>query len=271
MPPKTKSGKMSKTTKPKPKPRVYRKKGGNAGPITIPSFEIENLSGFDQLNIQLKPGESVMSQAGAVAYIDGDLKIETQTENLLTSMFAGTTLFKNLVTAPVEGNRSYGITLSPIMPGSIINISITDGQPWILSSGCLLACTANVQVNTDTDFKGLFTNSSIFLVELSVIPGTGDGMVWASSYGGAKHLQVSEGQKLNVDNGMFMACQKNYKNYQIVPFNKGSLWGSAFSGEGLMMEFTGPAYITVQSRNLVDFLNFIKSNVGEKSNWNFST
>jgi uncharacterized protein (TIGR00266 family) len=252
-----------RSTSRKPTSKQSNKRGGDAGPVPIPSFEIENVSGFDQLNLQLNPGESIISQSGAVAYIDGDLEVSTESENFLTSMFSGTSLFKNHITAPLQGSRAFGLTLAPVLPGSIIDLRITEGKPWILSSGCLLACTPNVQISTDTDFKSVFTSSSVFLVELSVNPGTGDGMVWAHSYGGIKHLQVPEGQKLNIDNGMFIACEKNFKNYNVVPFNKGSLWGSAFSGEGLLMEFTGPADVTVQSRNIVDFINFMKSHMSK--------
>jgi uncharacterized protein (AIM24 family) len=75
-------------------------------------------------------------------------------------------------------------------------------------------------------------------------------MLWLRTPGGYEKVVVEEGKTLRLDN-------KSEYRYELVKM--GGIKSALFSGEGIVMQFTGPCEIYVHSRNNEKFVKMITS------------
>lgn len=82
----------------------------------------------------------------------------------------------------------------------------------------------------------------------------GNGKLIVSSYGAIHELNLSSGEKYTVDTGHLVAFTED------VGFNVrrvGGLKSTLFSGEGLVVDLTGPGRVLMQTRSTDAFLSWL--------------
>jgi uncharacterized protein (TIGR00266 family) len=132
------------------------------------------------------------------------------------------------------------VALSPACPGSVVHRPLK-GDKFYLTAGSFLACSPGLGL--ETRFGGLrafFSGEGGFLVEVS-----GHGDLFFSSYGGVVEQDVAG--ELVVDTGHVVAWEPSL-SYTIG--GVGGIKQTLFSGEGLVMRFSGHGRIYLQTRQM---------------------
>jgi uncharacterized protein (TIGR00266 family) len=205
-------------------------------------YDIEGNPDVGDLTVTLDEGESIWAEAGAMSRMTGDMDMTTRLvggffKALIRKLVGGESLFVGEFTAPRSGSF---VSLAPSIPGTVLHRRL-DGDSLYLTAGSFLACTPGLQLKTR--FGGLrafFSGEGAFFVEAT---GTGD--VFFNSYGAVVERTI-DGEFV-VDTGHLVAWEPSL-SYRI-----GTLGGMKllfFSGEGLVMRFSGQGKIYLQTRHL---------------------
>ena len=111
-----------------------------------------------------------------------------------------------------------------------------------LSRGAFLVCESGVEIDTQWGgFKNLSGGEGGFLVHAS-----GEGEVVAACYGALDTITLGTGEKVVVDSGHMVAYDDTV---QMSTRRVAGTVASMKSGEGLVLEFTGPGEVLTQTRN----------------------
>lgn len=202
---------------------------------------------YSLLTVELDPGESIKAETGAmVAQAGVDMKTGMGGGGLfggIRRMIGGESFFLNTFT----GERSGGwVSLAPPSPGDIGSFDLQPGTNLFIQSSSFLACTENVQTDTQFQgFRGFFSGESLFFIRSYAERGSGT--VFYNSYGAIKQVPVTPGQELVVDTGHLVAFSDDVE-YSIGKV--GGIGSLIAGGEGLVMRFRGNGHVWVQSRNL---------------------
>ena len=202
---------------------------------------------YSLLTVELDPGESIKAETGAmVAQAGVDMKTGMGGGGLfggIRRMIGGESFFLNTFT----GERSGGwVSLAPPSPGDIGSFDLQPGQNLFIQSSSFLACTENVDTDTQFQgFRGFFSGESLFFIRAYAERGLGT--VFYNSYGAIKEVPVTPGQELVVDTGHLVAFSDDVE-YSIGKV--GGIGSLIAGGEGLVMRFRGNGHVWVQSRNL---------------------
>ena len=202
---------------------------------------------YSLLTVELDPGESIKADTGAmVAQAGVDMKTGMGGGGLFSGirrMIGGESFFLNTFTG-----ESYGgwVSLAPPSPGDIGSFDLQPGTNLFIQSSSFLACTENVQTDTQFQgFRGFFSGESLFFIRSYAERGSGT--VFYNSYGAIKQMPVTPGQELVVDTGHLVAFSDDVE-YSIGKV--GGIGSLIAGGEGLVMRFRGNGHVWVQSRNL---------------------
>ncbi|MEA5418624.1 TIGR00266 family protein [Spirulina sp. CCNP1310] len=219
-------------------------------------YTIEHSPAYASLIVNLKPNQTVVVEASAMAAMDSCIQMETKVRGGamqgLKRMLGGESLFMNEFTAQGQGGQLY---VSPAVPGDIQHYRLGGGHDSLMvqSSGFV---AASPTVNVDSQFQGLrgfFSGESLFLLRL-----TGEGSVWFSSYGGIVEIPV-EGSYV-VDTGYIVAFEESLSYH--VEMLGGLSWRGIrtglLGGDGLVCRFQGRGRLWIQSRNLYNLVNFLR-------------
>ena len=202
---------------------------------------------YSLLTVELDPGESIKAETGAmVAQAGVDMKTGMGGGGLfggIRRMIGGESFFLNTFT----GERSGGwVSLAPPSPGDIGSFDLDPGTNLFIQSSSFLACTENVETDTQFQgFRGFFSGESLFFIRSYAERGSGT--VFYNSYGAIKQVPVTPGQELVVDTGHLVAFSDDVE-YSIGKV--GGIGSLIAGGEGLVMRFRGSGHVWVQSRNL---------------------
>jgi uncharacterized protein (TIGR00266 family) len=208
---------------------------------------IEFSASYALLNVDLESGEGIKAEPGALVAQQG---VEMQTGmgggglfGGLKRMIGGESFFVNTFTAGPGGGW---VSLAPTSPGDIVPFEVEGQDNLFVQSGSFLACTPNVQLDTQFQgFRGFFSGESLFFLRAYT---EGErGTIYVDSYGGIKQVAVSPGQELVVDTGHLVAFSDDVE-YSIGKV--GGLRSLLVGGEGLVMKFRGNGHVWIQSRNL---------------------
>lgn len=201
--------------------------------------------------VMLDAGESIQVESGAMVGMSPDLEMKTEAsggflKSLSRSMLGGESFFLNTYTANKAGES---IALAPPLPGDIAVIELT-GETLLVQSGSYLAASKGVQV--DTKWKGaksFFGGEGLIMLRVS-----GHGTLIVASYGAIHPIELAAGQSYVVDSGHLVTFDEHI-GYQV---KKVAGWKSTlFSGEGLVVELSGPGKLTLQSRSQNSFLSWL--------------
>ncbi len=206
---------------------------------------------YSVARVSLQRGETIQVESGSMLGMSPDMGMETQAKggflkSIARSMFGGESFFMNTYTAMAEGDN---ILLAPPLPGDVAVIEMR-GETLLVQSGSYLASSEGITV--DTHWSGaqtFFGSEGLIMLKVS-----GSGTLIVSSYGAIHPMQLDAGRKYVVDTGHLVTFEDQ------IGFNvkKVAGWKSTlFSGEGLVVELTGPGNVNLQSRSQDSFLAWL--------------
>ncbi len=204
-------------------------------------FDISGNPAYGDLTIALAAGESCWSEGGAMSRMSSHIELKTRLvgglmKSVIRRIVGGESLFISEYTAP---HMAY-VSLTPACPGSVLHREMK-GDHFLLTAGSFLACTPGM--NLGTRFGGLrafFSGEGGFLIDVS-----GHGDLFFNAYGGVVEKDI-QGEFV-VDTGHVVGWEPSL-SYTIG--GMGGLKQTLFSGEGLVMRFTGQGKLYLQTRHL---------------------
>jgi uncharacterized protein (TIGR00266 family) len=217
--------------------------GNASAPVTAGTrHEISHGPSFAMLRLDLVPGQTVVSEAGAMVARHRQVAMEVKLNAgkspgffatlkallvaLLRRWIGGETFFVNHFSTPAPGS----VWLAPTMSGNIVYRPLR-GETLVLSTGAYLAHSGDVDLKLKFGgLRGLLSKEGAFFLTLS-----GHGELWFTSYGGIETIDV---------NGSYIV-------------DNGHLVGYAASGEGLVCEFKGRGRLYIQTRNLQSLVGYL--------------
>ena len=217
-------------------------------------YEIFHRPSYALLNLQLSAGEDVSAEAGAMVSMSSGIEIETSMRGgllggLRRKFLGGESFFINTFSAPQGGE----VNFAPSLPGDIYAVELNN-ETIFAQSGAFIASTAGVEVDSSWGgAKTFFSGEGFFLLKIS-----GSGTVFLSSYGAIHEIDLAVGQSYTVDTGHMVSFAEGV-GYNVR--RVGGLKSTFFSGEGLVVELTGPGKITIQSRSTDAFLAWLIPNL----------
>ena len=208
-----------------------------------PSYAIANLG--------LDAGEALRAEAGAMIAMTSNIGMETKAQGgilggLKRSMLGGESFFINTYTA--QGGPGE-VTVGPSLPGDIVHLALA-GQTVFVQSGSYLACGTGIEVDTSWGgAKTFFSSEGLFLLRCS-----GNGDLIVSSYGAIKQFDLVAGQTYKLDTGHMVAFSEG-TGYEVLKV--GGWKSTLLSGEGLVVNLTGPGRVWMQTRSPSSFISWI--------------
>lgn len=208
-------------------------------------YSITGGDAYAVLSVTLNPGDQVVSESGAMAWMDSHVKVETAARGgmlagLSRKLLTGESFFQN--TYRVEGQPGT-VAFVPGSPGAIVAHEMTGDLN--LEKGAYLASDPGVTIHAKFEgLKGLF-NEGLF-----VMRATGKGTLFFGGYGDVQEVQV-DGEYL-VDNGYAVAWDAGL-TYKLTKARK---IRSFLFGDQLLLRFSGRGRVWVQSRSAVGLANF---------------
>lgn len=194
------------------------------------------------LKCQLEQGEAIQCEAGAMAWMDDGLEMQTQAGGL-GKMFGRLLTGENMFLNTYVANKAGEIAFASKFPGSIRAIEITPGNGLIVQKGSYLATVGDVnsEVFIQKKIAGGFFGGEGFLMRKF----TGTGTVFLEVDGSAHDYELAPGQVKVIDTGNLAAMSENCKmEIRTIKGVKNVLFG----GEGLFNTVvTGPGRVTLQS------------------------
>lgn len=199
---------------------------------------------FPSLDINLIQGESIFTESGGMAWMRGDIKMETSTRGGLLKgigrKLAGESFF--MTTYTCESGEGM-VTFTPEVPGKVLHVELKDGQSLICQKDAFMCAQSTVTLEMHFHKKlgaGLFGGEGFILEKV-----TGPGSVWFEIPGEVRSYKLAEGEVLKVDPG-HIALLSPTVNYSITTVK--GVKNIFFSGEGLFLaELTGPGGAWLQS------------------------
>jgi uncharacterized protein (TIGR00266 family) len=213
-------------------------------------IQIKHSPSFASATVTLAPNEQVKAEAGAMIMKTPSVNIETSTQGGfmkgLKRSFGGESFFMNTFTAGPQGGE---VSFAPTLPGDIVTWTLS-GQTVFLQSGAYLASAMGVEVDSKWGgAKTFFSGEGLIVLKVS-----GQGDVLVSSYGAIESRELQAGEQLTVDTGHVVAWSESV-TYQV---RKVGGWKSTMlSGEGLVVDLTGPGVVYTQSRSPEAFLGWL--------------
>lgn len=199
---------------------------------------------------KLAPNERIRAEAGAMVSMSGGVNIETKAEggilkSLGRAVLGGESFFQNFFVAPAQGGE---VTLAPELPGDMMLIELR-GQKLMLQSGSYVASENGVELTAKVSVKAFMSAEGISMLEAS-----GNGKLVVSSYGAIVERSIPSGEKYVVDTSHLVAFDATMT---VTPRTVGGFKSTLFSGEGLVVELTGPGMVYMQTRSPQALINWI--------------
>jgi uncharacterized protein (TIGR00266 family) len=232
-------------------------------------YEIGYQPSYSLAIMRLEPGESVRCESGAMVSMSAELKLEakmnagSQTSGFFgralgaikRSVLGGESFFITTVSAPTTGGE---LTLAPAVPGDITAVDMA-GKTLIVAGGNYLASGPGVEIDTQwAGLRGLLGGEGLFFLRIN-----GSGTAFLTSFGAIHRKTLAPGERYVVDSGHMVAFQEGMQMETRMADANGGFFKraltSATTGEGLVMEFTGPGEIWLQTRNPQAFTGWLQS------------
>lgn len=213
--------------------------------------DILSRGAFGSALVQLQPGETFVSESGAMYRASSNIDIDVTTRSRgkggilagVKRLLGGEHFY--LSTYRVTNGGPGEVGLAPALQGEVREVLVDNDIAWFCAGGSYLGSEASLAL--DTRFqgaKGLFTGESLFFLRVA-----GDGRLLVNAFGRITEMQVDGG--LLVDTGHLVGFQESL-SYSIRKAGR-SLVHSFLAGEGLVMHFEGQGKILVQSHDPAGF------------------
>lgn len=198
---------------------------------------------FPVVVCHMKKGEMMLSDSGAMAWMDPCMEMATTSNGGLGKafgrMFSGETMFLNTYTAKGDGK----IAFASSFPGEIRQYDIEPGKEIIVQKSSYLASTPNIERTVFFNKKamtGIFGGEGFIMNKLS-----GKGTVFVEIDGSTVEYYLNPGQQIIVDTGYVAVMDATCTmETQTVSGMKNKLLG----GEGFFNTVvTGPGNVIIQT------------------------
>lgn len=201
--------------------------------------------------VLLSGGEQVRVEAASMVGLSSGVTLQTQAtggflKSLGRAFFGGESFFQNVYTAPDQGGE---VLVAPSLPGDLITLDIT--EPMLVQSGAYVASDMGIEIDSKWGGSKSFFGTGGGLIMLRA---QGGGKMVVSSYGAIHEISLAAGQSYTIDTGHLVALSES------MPFKTRSIGGMKtflFSGEGFVVDVTGPGKFLVQSRSQDQFLSWL--------------
>jgi uncharacterized protein (TIGR00266 family) len=230
---------------------------------TAAAHQITHGPSFAMLRVDLRPGETLIAEAGAMIARHQQLAMEVKLNAgrsagffaklkaifiaLIRKAIGGETFFVNHFSTPGPG-PSGSVWLAPALSGQI-QYRRMQGETLVLSTGAYLAHMGEVDLKLKFGgLKGMLAKEGAFFLAIS---GMGD--LWFTSYGGIEYVDVNGSYM--IDNGHLVGYEGNL-TFSIRTAG-GGMMGFMASGEGLVCEFQGQGRVWIQTRNLSSLVGWL--------------
>ena len=206
--------------------------------------EIRHSPSFAVARCTLAATEHVKVESGAMAAMSDGVTLDAKMEggffkSLSRSALGGNSFFVTTYTSSVDGGW---VDVTATLPGDIIVLDSTPERPLAVTRGSWLANEQSLSM--DTKWGGasnLFGGEGGFVSRFD-----GAGKVVVASYGALDRHALDAGQRMVVDSGHLVAYDAHIA---MKARTTGGVMKSLKSGEGIVVEITGPGLVWTQSRN----------------------
>jgi uncharacterized protein (AIM24 family) len=180
-------------------------------------------------------GDTIMTEAGALRYYRGDIRMEVKAPSI-GGIFKAAVTSESIVKPKYSGT---GIVVLEPSLGNFFELTLDGSVDYVLDRGAYVAseATVNVEVKRNAVLTGIVGGEGLFQTWV-----TGRGKVIVAAPGPVEVLDLEE-ERLAVD-GTFAVARDSRLSYRVERAAR-SMLGSAASGEGLinMFEGTGRVYL----------------------------
>lgn len=216
-------------------------------------YEIKYKPSYAMLVVNLKQGESITAESGAMTYMSPKIEVHTKKReksfwgSLGLSLIGGQSFWVNDYTATTEESEA-GFVAAPV--GDIQKLEVAPGQGYVIQKSAYIASTQGV----DLDVKWEGFSKGLFGQGLFMIKATGSGQLFINTFGAIDTHSLKAGETLIVDNFHLVAFSETC-NYKVTKF--GGLKETLLGGEGLVTQITGPGDVHIQTKNMKEFVDWI--------------
>jgi uncharacterized protein (TIGR00266 family) len=206
---------------------------------------------FGHLKMRLDRGDSVYVESGAMSAMDDNIDVQIKMLGgffpaMARKLLAGESLLVGHYSSSSPDQRLY---VSPAIPGQVLHKKM-QGDTVMMQAGSFMACTDGVKLDTVFGgIKAIFSGEGMFFLKV-----TGNGDLWYNAYGSIVERELN-GSELTVDTGHIVGWEPSL-NWEIR--GMGNLMSTIFSGEGLVMRFSGSGKIWLQTRSLGGLTNWLR-------------
>jgi uncharacterized protein (TIGR00266 family) len=168
-------------------------------------------------------------------------------QGLKRSVLGGESLF---VTTSRAGGSGGWVDCAARLPGDIVSLDIENDQ-FNISKGGWLCSGEGVELDTKWGgFRNLFGGEGGFMIHA-----TGTGPVVIACYGALDVVELGHGEQMVVDTGHLVGFDPtvNFTTRKVA----GGMMNTLKSGEGLVMEFTGPGRVLTQTRSPSELIQWL--------------
>jgi uncharacterized protein (TIGR00266 family) len=200
--------------------------------------------------LKLAGNESVRVEAGSMVSMSQGITLKTEAtggllKSLGRSLLGGESFFQNTYLASASGGE---ITVAPSLPGDMFAWDLS--EPMLIQSGAYVASEPTVLLDTKWGgAKTFFASEGLIMLRTS-----GTGKILLSSYGAIHEVMLVQGQTYTVDTGHLVAFTEGM-GFKVRAV--GGIKSTLFSGEGLVVDLTGPGRILMQTRSTDAFLSWL--------------
>jgi uncharacterized protein (TIGR00266 family) len=198
---------------------------------------------FSYVDVELAPGESIMTEPDAMSSMDASLDLTAHfngglIKGLLRKYLGGESLFISRFHNATSTPRS--MTIVQPTPGEVLCKELND-EVYYMQPGAFLACEESVKIGLGfAGFASWIAREGLFRIKVS-----GHGKVWFGAYGALLEKEVN-GEYI-VDTSHLVAYDPSLRlNLQLA----GGLFSSFFGGEGLVTRVSGKGKIIIQTRSI---------------------
>ena len=211
-------------------------------------IQLEGNPDFGEATCTLEPGEVLVCEGGAMSRMSADMDLNTRAAGgVLKSLFRAVGAGESFFLSEYSSHEGGFVTVAPSTPGAIVHRKM-DGELLRLSAGSFLAASAGISLETRFGgLKALFSGEGAFVFDVE-----GEGDLLFNAYGAIVERDLDG--ELIVDTGHVVAWEPSI-DYSIE--GMGGLKQTFFSGEGLVMRFTGTGKLWLQTRTIRETAGWI--------------
>ena len=214
-------------------------------------IDIQYRPAYAMAVLKLVSSEEIQVEGGSMLAMSPGMVMETQAtggmlKSLARSFLGGESFFMNRYRAPAGGGEIY---VAPPLPGDLLALDLQN-EKLMVQSGAYVA--SEIAINIDTKWGGaktFFASEGLIMLNLS-----GSGKILLSSYGAIHEMNLAAGQAITVDSGHLVAFTDRI-GFRIRTI--GGIKSTLFSGEGIVVDLTGPGRVLLQTRSTDAFLSWL--------------